>query len=114
MYGTNRFSPANSLSLTSTPAQTIVNAKRVPITDRSVTSERFIKSAGTATITPVRIVENHGVLNFGCIDENIFGSNPSRLIAIHRRGWPSWKTSRTVAIAMIALTAITPDTHGML
>src|SRR5688572_18490575 len=86
IYGTNRFSPANSLSLTNTPAQTIVKAKSVPMTDRSVTSVRFIKSAGMATIKPVRIVENHGVLNFGWIEEKIFGSSPSRLIAIQRRG----------------------------
>src|SRR5258706_11893444 len=89
MYGTNLFSPANSLSLTSTPAQTIVNAKSVPITDRSVTSDRFINRAGIATINPVRIVENQGVRKRGWMDENIFGSRPSRLIAIQRRGWPS-------------------------
>jgi hypothetical protein len=63
-----------------------VNAKRVPITPRSVTSVRFMNSAGIATTIPVRMVENHGVLNLGCIDEKIFGRSPSRLMAIHRRG----------------------------
>ena len=38
---------------------------KVPITDKSVTSDKFINNAGIATINPVRIVENHGVLNFG-------------------------------------------------
>src|SRR5678815_5461143 len=112
MYGTNRFCPANSLSLTRTPAQTIVKAKSVPITDKSVTSDKFINNAGMETIKPVKIVENHGVRNRGWIDENIFGNNPSRLMAIHKRGWPSWKTSRTVAMATIALTAIIPETQG--
>ena len=86
IYGTNLCCPANSFSFTSTPAQTIVNANSVPITDRSVTSDRFMNNAGIATTSPVRIVENQGVRNFGWIDEKIFGSSPSRLIAIHRRG----------------------------
>jgi hypothetical protein len=50
------------------------------MTESSVTSDKFINSAGIATIRPVSIVENHGLRNRGWIDENIFGSRPSRLI----------------------------------
>ena len=101
------------LSLTTRGADDC-ESERVPITERSVTSDRFMNRAGIATINPVRIVENHGVRKRGWIDEKILGKRPSRLIAIHKRGCPSWNTRSTVAIAIIADTAMIPDIHGRL
>src|SRR5689334_2441871 len=73
-------------SNTNTPPQTRTNANNVPMLVRSVTSTRFINSDGMATTNPATIVENHGVLNRGWIEENIGGNNPSRLIDIQIRG----------------------------
>ncbi len=78
---------------------------------RSVTSVRFMKSEGMATTRPVTMVANHGVLKRGWMAEKIGGSRPSRDIAIQMRGWPSWKTSSTVASATTALMATMPATH---
>src|SRR5687768_8114502 len=63
---------------------------------------------GIATKNPVKIVENEGVLYFGWIRENILGNKPSRLILIQILGCPNWNTSKTLAVAIIALTATIP------
>ena len=62
IYGTKRVPDSlNSLSLNKTPAQTTTNANKVPMLAKSVTSVRFINSAGIATTQPVTIVANQGV-----------------------------------------------------
>src|SRR5262245_40137567 len=98
----------------STPPHTSTNANKVPMLVRSVTSVRFMNNDGIATTRPVTMVENHGVLNRGWMEEKMDGSRPSRLIDIQMRGCPSWNTSKTVAMAITALIAIIPETHGML
>ena len=51
---------------------------------------------------PVRMVPTYGVLNFGCTLARNGGSSPSRAIDMKMRGWPSWKTSSTLHIAITA------------
>src|SRR5690554_2424864 len=73
------------LSKTKIPAHTNINANSVPMLVSANTNSRFKNNAGIPTTKPVSMVENEGVLNFGCILENTFGNKPSRLILIHIR-----------------------------
>ena len=90
------------------PPHTKTNANKVPILVSESTVLKFRNNAGTATSTPVNMVEKEGVRNFGWSFENIFGKSPSRLMLIHMRGCPIWKTSSTLAVAIIALKATIP------
>lgn len=112
MYGTLYL--LGPLSRNNTPAHTSINANNVPMLVRSVTHTRFKNKEGTATMIPVNIVEKAGVLNLGCIFENRGGNRPSLLILIHILGCPIWKTSKTLAIAIIALNDIIPEIQSSL
>ena len=72
-----------------TPPDTRINANKVPMLVRSVTSVRFKNKAGMATKKPVTMVAKAGVLYFLCSLENRGGKSPSRLMLIHIRGWPT-------------------------
>ena len=81
----------------STAAQTITNASSVPM---FVSSARMRQAAGTpamaATKTPVRMVDFHGVRNFGwTAPKKPCGTRPSRAMARKTRGWLSIITSST-------------------
>src|SRR5690606_27816159 len=76
------------LSITNIPAHTNTKAKSVPILVSANTKSRLRNKAGMPTTNPVSIVEKDGVLNFGCILENILGNNPSLLMLIHILGCP--------------------------
>lgn len=64
---------------------------------------------GIATRNPATTEEKAGVLYLGWSFENRFGSSPSRLMLIHMRGCPNWKTNSTLAIDITALTAMIPE-----
>ena len=55
-----------------------------------------MNEAIVATMTPVRIVDFHGVRKRGCTaPKKLSGSRPSRAIASSTRGWLSMSTSMT-------------------
>src|ERR1700752_2892934 len=96
---------------TSTPQDTSTNANNVPMLVSWVISPLPTNSAGTATMMPVMMVENHGVLNFGWILPKALGNSLSRLMLIQMRGCPSWNTSSTLVVATTALTEIKYPIH---
>ena len=69
---------------------------------RSTTSAMLANAAKTATKSPVMMVPMYGVLNRGCTRARNGGSSPSRDIDMKMRGWPSWKTSSTLLMAITA------------
>ena len=62
---------------TSTPAETIAKASRVPIETSEPASRTVRNPAGMETKTPTRIWVIQGVRNFGCTRAMNGGSSPS-------------------------------------
>src|SRR5579883_1740019 len=81
-----------------TPADTIINANRVPILDKSASVPISQMPAGTPTAKPASHVLTCGVRYFLCTLENTSGSNLSRDIANQIRAWPYWYTSKELSI----------------
>src|SRR5574343_645948 len=91
------------LGNTSTPKHTSTNANKVPMLVKSVMKPLLINKEGTATINPVRIVENPGVWYLGSTSANFLGNKPSLLMLIQILGCPIWNTSNTLVVATTAL-----------
>src|SRR4030095_4507697 len=68
-----------------TPAQTRMNANKVPILVISPTTSAGMNPANKADITKNIMLDLYGVLNFGCTSEKTFGTKPSRLIEKNTR-----------------------------
>ena len=80
---------------TSTPIQTRIKANKVPILVISPTTLAGTKAANKLTNTRNNVLLLAGVLNLGCTDENIFGSNPSLLMLKNTLDCPNNITSIT-------------------
>ena len=71
-----------------TAAETMTNAKSVPMLTRSARNPSGASAPPTATTRPTRIVDFQGVLNRGCTaPKNEKGKRPSRAMASRMRGW---------------------------
>ena len=103
-----RFLPGSLCRRTITPAQTSMNAKRVPMFVSSTISLILATAETAATTTPVQIVVTCGVRYFGWTLAKCRGRSPSRDMEKNILGWPYWNTRSTALIETTAPNATIP------
>src|SRR5437660_10822090 len=102
------------LRMMSTARQTMTKAKSVPMLVSSSSASSGRKPAMTMTPQPMRMVDFHGVRNFGWTSaKNFRETRPSRAMARNTRGPESANTSMTEVMPATPAQATMASAHPM-